>query len=61
MDADPDNREFRLYDVFGRLVMKESLTGFRNQLRMPLLQRGVYFYVIMQANNRTLNGRLIVQ
>lgn len=61
MDADPDNREFRLYDLFGRLVMKESLTGFRNQLRMPLLQRGVYFYVIMQANNRTLNGRLIVQ
>ena len=61
MDADPDNREFRLYDVFGRMVMKESLTGFRNQLRMPLLQRGVYFYVIMQANNRTLNGRLIVQ
>lgn len=61
MDADPDNREFRLYDVFGRLVMKESLTGFRNQLRMPLLQRGVYFYVIIQANNRTLNGRLMVQ
>jgi hypothetical protein len=61
MDADPDNREFRLYDVFGRLMMKESLTGFRNQLRMPLLQRGIYFYVIMQANNRTLNGRLIVQ
>lgn len=61
MDADPDNREFRLYDVFGRMVMKESLTGFRNQLRMPLLQRGTYFYVIMQTNNRTLNGRLIVQ
>lgn len=61
MDADPDNREFRLYDVFGRLVMKESIAGFRNQLRMPLLQRGIYFYVIMQANNRTLNGRLIVQ
>ncbi|MBL0882299.1 MAG: S8 family serine peptidase [Chitinophagaceae bacterium] len=61
MDADPDNREFRLYDVFGRMVMKASLSGFRNQLRMPLLQRGVYFYVIMQANDRTLNGRLIVQ
>ncbi len=61
MDADPDNREFRLYDLFGRLVMKESLTGFRNQLRMPLLQRGVYFYVIIQTNNRTLNGRLVVQ
>jgi len=61
MDADPDNREFRLYDVFGRLVMKESLQGFRNQLRMPLLQRGVYFYVIVQTNNRILNGRLLVQ
>lgn len=61
MDADPDNREFRLYDVFGRLVMKESLQGFRNQLRMPLLQRGVYFYVIVQTNNRILNGRLVVQ
>lgn len=61
MDADPDNREFRLYDVFGRLVMKESLVGFRNQLRTPLLQRGIYFYVIIQTNNRILKGRLIVQ
>ncbi len=61
MDADPDNREFRLYDVFGRLVMKESLVGFRNQLRMPLLQRGVYFYVILQTKDRILKGRLIVQ
>lgn len=61
MDADPDNKEFRLYDLFGRLVMKESLQGFRNQLQMPMLQRGVYFYVIIQTTNRILNGRLIVQ
>lgn len=61
MDADPDNKEFRLYDIFGRLVMKESLQGLRNQVRMPLLQRGVYFYVIIQNNDRILNGRLIVQ
>lgn len=61
MDVDPDNREFRLYDVFGRLVMKESLVGFRNQLRMPLLQRGIYFYVIIQSNDKVLKGRLIVQ
>jgi len=61
MDADPDNREFRLFDVFGRLVMKESLVGFRNQLQMPLLQRGIYFYVIIQSNDKVLKGRLIVQ
>lgn len=61
MDVDPDNREFRLYDVFGRLVMKESLVGFRNQLQMPLLQRGIYFYVIIQSNDKVLKGRLIVQ
>lgn len=61
MDADPDNREFRLYDVFGRLVMKESLVGFRNQLQMPLLQRGIYFYVIIQSNDKVLKGRLIIQ
>lgn len=58
---DPDNKEFRLYDLFGRLLMKESLIGFRNQLRMPLLQRGIYFYTILQLGDRKLNGRLIVQ
>lgn len=61
MAEDPDNKEFRLYDLFGRLLMKEKLVGFRNQLRMPLLQRGIYFYTILQAGDRRLNGRLIVQ
>lgn len=58
---DPDNKEFRLYDLLGRLLMKETLIGFRNQLRMPLLQRGIYFYTILQSGDRKLNGRLIVQ
>lgn len=58
---EPDNKEFRLYDLFGRLLMKETLVGFRNQLRLPLLQRGIYFYTILQSGNRKLNGKLIVQ
>lgn len=58
---DPDNKEFRLYDLYGRLVMKEPLPGFRNRLKMPLLQKGIYFYVIIQSQNKLLNGKLIIQ
>lgn len=58
---EPDNKLFRLYDVFGRLVMKEPLIGLQNRLQMPLLQRGIYFYTIIQSNNTLLKGKLIVQ
>lgn len=58
---DPDDKVFRLYDLFGRLLMKASLTGTRNQVQMPLLQRGIYFYTITQASRREINGKLVVQ
>jgi hypothetical protein len=58
---DPDNKVFRLYDLFGRLLMKATLTGTRNQLRMPLLQRGIYFYTVTQTNQREISGKLVVE
>jgi len=58
---DPDNKIFRLYDLYGRVLMKATLTGTSNQLQMPLLQRGIYFYTITQTNRREINGKLIVQ
>jgi len=61
LTEDPDNKIFRLYDLFGRLLMKEALTGTRNQLRMPLLQRGIYFYTITQTNQREISGKLVVE
>lgn len=61
LTEDPDNKIFRLYDLFGRLLMKASLTGTRNRLRMPLLQRGIYFYTITQTSQREVSGKLVVQ
>lgn len=61
LTEDPDNKIFRLYDLFGRLLMKAVLTGTRNQLQMPLLQKGIYFYTITQINQREVTGKLVVQ
>lgn len=61
LTEDPDNKTFRLYDLFGRLQMKAALTGASNQLQMPLLQKGIYFYTITQTNQREITGKLIVQ
>lgn len=61
LTEDPDNKIFRLYDLYGRLLMKASLTGTRNQLRMPLLQRGIYFYTITQTSLREISGKLVVE
>lgn len=61
LTEDPDNKIFRLYDLFGRLLMKAVLTGTRNQLRMPLLQRGIFFYTITQTSQREISGKLVVE
>ncbi|MBW0176968.1 S8 family peptidase [Sediminibacterium sp.] len=61
LTEDPDNKIFRLYDLFGRLLMKAVLTGTRNQLAMPLLQKGIYFYTITQTNQREISGKLVVE
>lgn len=61
LTEDPDNKIFRLYDLFGRLLMKAALTGTRNQLQMPLLQRGMYFYTITQSGRREISGKLVVE
>lgn len=58
---DPDNKVFRLYDLFGRLLVKQSLAGTRNQVQMPLLQRGIYLYTITQTNRREISGKLVIQ
>jgi len=61
LTEDPDNKIFRLYDLFGRLLMKAALTGTRNRLGMPLLQKGIYFYTITQTNQREISGKLVVE
>ncbi len=61
LTEDPDNKTFRLYDLFGRLLIKAKLTGTSNQLQMPLLQKGIYFYTITQSNQREVTGKLVVQ
>lgn len=58
---DPDDKVFRLYDLFGRLRLKKSLTGTRNQVQLPLLQKGIYLYTITQSNRREISGKLVIQ
>lgn len=61
LTEDTDDTEFRLYDLLGRLVASYKINGFQNQVRLPLLQRGIYYYTISKGGVRQLSQGLIVQ
>jgi hypothetical protein len=61
MAEDTDNTEFVLYDLHGRTVASQKINGFLNRIRLPLLQRGVYFYTVLKAGSRQLSGQLVVE
>jgi hypothetical protein len=61
MAEDTDDTEFVLYDVHGRKVATQKINGFLNRIRLPLLQPGVYFYVVLKTGSRMLSGQLVVE
>jgi hypothetical protein len=61
MAEDTDDTEFLLYDAFGRIVATQKINGFLNQVRLPLLQRGIYFYTIRKGGVSQVSQKLVVQ
>jgi hypothetical protein len=61
MSEDTDDTEFVLYDLSGRKVASQKINAFLNRVRLPLLQRGVYFYNVLKSGTRQLSGQLVVE
>ena len=57
---DIDDTVFLLYDIHGRKVVEQKVNGFLNGIRLPLLQKGTYYYVIVKAGIRQLSDQLLV-
>lgn len=49
-------REFRIYDIQGKLMLTETITGPAQTIDIHTLKPGIY---IWQIENR--NGKLVVQ
>ncbi|MES2371897.1 MAG: S8 family peptidase [Bacteroidota bacterium] len=60
MSEDTDETEFVLYDLLGRKLASQKINGFINRIRLPLLQRGVYFYTVLKSGTKQLSGQLVV-
>jgi hypothetical protein len=61
MSEDTDDTEFLLYDIFGRKLASQKINGFLNRVRLPLLQRGIYFYKVLKSGMMQSSGKLVVE
>lgn len=61
MAEDTDETEFLLYDLMGRKLVSQKINGFLNRVKLPLLQRGIYFYTVVKAGAKQLSGQLVVE
>jgi hypothetical protein len=52
VQSDAENRSFVLYDVQQRVVAQRQLSASGNQLTLPNLPEGIYFYTIQEANGQ---------
>lgn len=57
---DTDDTIFILYDIHGRKVTEYKVNGFLNSIRLPLLQKGIYFYTILKQGLKLVSQQLIV-
>jgi hypothetical protein len=59
--ADPFVYSLQVYDAVGRLVLTQSLEDIRNQIQPLILQKGIYFIKITDADGKLGVQKLIVQ
>ncbi len=57
---DTDDTVFMLYDLQGRNIASYKINGLLNQITLPLLQKGTYYYTIVKSGVRMVSQQLIV-
>ena len=49
MSSEVDSTQFQLYDIVGKKVHTQIISGFIETIQLPLLPRGVYYAIIIRA------------
>ena len=57
---DIEDTQFLLYDLQGHKLAAYTLHGFFNEIRLPFLQKGTYYYTIIKAGIRQVSQPLLV-
>lgn len=60
-ENDQNPIEFNLYDLFGRKVLVKTITNAQTIIDIHQLTRGFYVYSIIQNNEITQSGKLVVE
>jgi hypothetical protein len=55
-----DNAVFRLYNVWGQLVLEKTLYNLTEDIPAALA-KGVYFYTLLKDGRQDARGRIIIQ
>ena len=56
-----DNAVFRLFNVWGQMVMEKTLYNFVEEIPARGLSKGIYFYTIIKDGRADTRGKIIVQ
>lgn len=58
-DFDLSNLSFQLYDINGRLLQSQKITGNRTSIRMSNLLAAIYFVKVIQGNRDVKTFKII--
>ena len=58
---DFDDTLFRLYDVHGRIVAEQKIDRYLNEIKLPLLQTGIYYTIILKSGTILVSQPLVIQ
>ncbi len=61
VETEGENAQFYLFDQQGKMVLEQKLYPSLNQLDVPLLPKGVYFYAIKNEDKNTLKSGKIIK
>lgn len=57
---DYDKSSFELFNAFGQKIFSRRLVTNIESLSLPFLQRGIYFYRILQDDQKVFSGKLMI-
>ena len=57
----PDNINFIVYDVMGKMVLKEKILSFKQGIDLKKIGSGMYLFLLRNNNNILARGKIIIK
>ena len=61
ISKDSDNAELIMYNSTGQQVLTKKITSSLQTISIHQLNKGVYFIVVLEKNNKVFQGSLVIQ